>query len=189
MNYRALPILLFVMGVSHSGAYFSDENTSKATRILVGGGNRDPITLGVEVQRKLGEAVYGSVGFGYYPWDGFHGAVGADYSWRDTKRFRPLVSTALSYVGGYVPFKRTVNVNGEDSELDFEKGIFAHLAGGFQFRLCQGVGVQYTLGWRQVLYGGRYELISSTRPKAAKKALDAMAGSGMLLGGKFFVEW
>jgi hypothetical protein len=95
----------------------------------------------------------------------------------------------MSYLGGFGPLPGKVLLNGEESKFKIEDGVFAHIAGGFQFRLWKGLGIQYQLGWRQTLIGGGYELISSTDPKIAKDALDSMTGSGIMFGARGFWEW
>jgi hypothetical protein len=174
--------------ITSSDAYFSDENSPKANRILWGGGIRDPLGMGVEFQRNIVEGISASGALGFFFFDGFHGSIGANYLWRDTKRFRPIGSLALSYVGGLGPLPGKVLLNGEESEFKIEEGIFSHFAGGFQFRLWKGLGLQYQLGWRQAISGGGYELISSTDPKIAKDVLDGMTGSGIMFGARGFWE-
>jgi hypothetical protein len=188
LKISTLAIGFALISVFNAEAYFADENSPKSNRIMWGGGIRDPLGLGLEFQRKFVGNVSASGSIGFFPLDGFHGSAGVNYLWRDNERFRPFASTSLSYLGGIGPLPGKVLLNGEESKFEIDHGTFLHLFGGFQFRLWKGLGIQYHLGWRQVLTGGGYELISSTDPEVAKDALDSMTGSGIMFGARGFWE-
>lgn len=182
--------ILVVVGLAEA-AYFSETNSIKSNRLLLGGGLRQS-GIGIAYQRKIHAHIHGEGSIGFFPVDGFQGSIGLCPIWREDKRFRPFLYTGLSYVGGFGPIEGKVSVNGsEPAETEFEtySGIFGNISAGFQFRLWKGLGLQYNLGWRQTLAGGDYKIFSTTNLDTAKRFLDGLTGSGISLGGRAFMEF
>lgn len=171
--------------------YFMDENPSKSNRIILTGGIRSPNGLGIGYQRTIVGKFNMDAGVGVDFLEGFKASLGAGLLWRDTKRFRPLISAGFSLANGFGPMTLNFATNGEKASgrVKTFPGTFAYAFGGFQFRLWKGVGLQYALGWSQRISGEDYDVLSSSDSKVVTGVLDALTGQGVLFAGRTFLEF
>ena len=191
MFYKILFII--VISISFSNAsYFDDENEISSNKLLIGGGIRQDVGVGITYMRLITKNIHGFGSIGFSPFDGFNLGIGSQLSWRNGQRFRPLFGFGVSYVGG-IELKNsdnvTVTINGVETDYKTESGTFGFLYTGVQWRVWKSFGLQYCLGYRTAFSGGTYKINNSANEELSKEGLDSMTGPGLTFGGKMFWEF
>jgi hypothetical protein len=187
MSRSLFATLLFAVSIAQCG-YFSDESSSPGNRLYLSGALRGaPSGLGFGYQRKIAEGWSVDGGIGSDALEGLNGSLGVMRLWGDTQRFRPMMAAGLSLSGGVRQTPGDPYTG--PGEVETYPGGFVYAYGGFQFRLFGGVGVQYTLGWRQRVYGDDAKVIPGTDTDLVRLGAEALTGTGLLFSGGLFLEY